>query len=617
MPENERGTLVPKYTAEDYLSGDGKPFAEVYALRSDSFAEMRAVEIMSNAAMAVGVRGFKSLYKEYKKSKLKNFEGNYEPNATNFSKQMLELNIGDWEADDFGVRKGAGAFEEIACPHPIMMTARVVNIDTGLEKVHVAFSRGGKKWRTLIVPRNQIANPREIVKLADAGIAVNSRTAPSLSDFFMDMETLNYDIIPEVKSVTRLGWIDDEGFSPFVDGLIFDGEAAYKPIFESIRPHGKFSDWFAAARNFRAESVTARIVMAASFASVLVKPLGALPFFVHLWGIDSSTGKTVALLAAASVWGNPEMGKYVKTFDGTDVGYERTAEFLNSLPMCIDELQLAKNRSGQVVFSPYKLAQGAGRSRGNKSGGVDRTPTWSNAILTTGETPLTSLGSGAGAVNRVIELECTAESKVVKDGRTVLQAFKKSYGHAGKLFVEKLQQDGAIERAEKIYNDAFLKLNSSETTDKQAIAAAILVAADVLATEWIFKDDNAITAEEIAKFLASRASVSTGARGYSYMCDWVAQNTNKLKETVDVGEVFGLIDDDWVYIIGNVFNNALEDAGFNAKAVLSFMGEKGLIRKSRNGKSTFSKRILGTPVKCVCMRLNCDCDEPFEETELL
>ena len=45
------------------------------------------------------------------------------------------------------------------------------------------------------------------------------------------------------------------------------------------------------------------------------------------------------------------MGKYIKTFDGTDVGYERTAAFLNSLPMCIDELQLAKNARGQVVFN--------------------------------------------------------------------------------------------------------------------------------------------------------------------------------------------------------------------------------------------------------------------------
>ena len=40
-------------------------------------------------------------------------------------------------------------------------------------------------------------------------------------------------------------------------------------------------------------SLTARILLAASFASPLLEPLNCLPFFVHLWGVDSGTGKTV------------------------------------------------------------------------------------------------------------------------------------------------------------------------------------------------------------------------------------------------------------------------------------------------------------------------------------
>lgn len=34
------------------------------------------------------------------------------------------------------------------------------------------------------------------------------------------------------------------------------------------------------------------------------------------------------------------------------------------------------------------------------------TPTWHNCILTTGESPLTGQSAGAGAVNRVIDIEC-------------------------------------------------------------------------------------------------------------------------------------------------------------------------------------------------------------------
>lgn len=174
-------------------------------------------------------------------------------------------------------------------------------------------------------------------------------------------------------------------------------------------------------------------------------------------------------MAAASVWASPEMGKYIKTFDGTDVGYERTAAFLNSLPMCIDELQLAKNARGQVVFNVYRLSQGAGRIRGNKAGGVDVTPTWANAMITTGETPINTLGAGAGAVNRVIEIECTSAHKVVQDGHAAAQAFRTHYGHAGREFVQQLLQPGALDKAKALYDAAFAALNSTETTDKQAM----------------------------------------------------------------------------------------------------------------------------------------------------
>ena len=103
-------------------------------------------------------------------------------------------------------------------------------------------------------------------------------------------------------------------------------------------------------------------------------------------------------MVAASVWGDPAIGSYVKTFDGTVVGMEKTAAFLNNLPLCLDELQLAKDARGRTQFDVYKLAQGVGRTRGNRAGGVDLTPTWRNCILTTGESPLTGTASGAGKI---------------------------------------------------------------------------------------------------------------------------------------------------------------------------------------------------------------------------
>lgn len=599
------------YTREDYLTRS-EPFSEVYQIRNP-FEQARAKERASLAAEAVGIRNYKALYKAYCDS-LKG-ELLAACNSTDVQDQPLDLNCGDWRVDEYGVRRGGGTSEQIACQFPVLITKRFENIDTGAEKVELSFRKGGY-WRRMIVPCSQYASPRELVKLADAGLGINLRMAADLSDYLTDIYSLNYSQLPMAKSVGRLGWVSEGQFSPFVEGLTYDGGAEYAAAFEATRPRGSLDGWLKAARQFRQQSAAARIVLAASFASVLVKPLGVLPFFVHLWGVDSSTGKTVALMAAASVWASPEMGKYVKTFDGTDVGYERTAAFLNSLPLCIDELQLAKNSRGQVVFNVYRLSQGAGRVRGNRAGGVDITPTWANAILTTGETPLNSLCAGAGAVNRVIEIECSSAHKVVQNGHAIVSEFRRHYGHAGRAFVERLMDGGAVDRAKSFYEAAFARLNSSQTTDKQAMAAALLVTADALATEWLFQDGQALTVEEIQGFLASSALVSLGGRGYEYMCDWVGQNVNRFvtgfNQTAENGDVYGVIEGNWAYVISATFRKAAEDAGYNQQALLSYLKGAGLIRTS-GGKNSIAKRIKCNVVRCICLRM--PDENPFEEPE--
>lgn len=595
------------YTKEDYLETD-KPFAELFAVKN-AFDQKRRLEKMAAAAKEAGVPNFKALYKAYCESQRAAFLP--EENLTNAQGQPLELNCGDWVVDEFGVRRGVGMSEVVACQFPVLLTRRFENIDTGAEKVEFAFRKGGC-WRRLIVPCSQYAVPKELVKLSDAGLGINVRMANDLSDYLTDLYSLNYDRLPVSKSVGRLGWVSEGQFSPYVQDLVYDGGPEYAAIFNATHPAGDYAAWKEAAIAFRREGCAARIVLAASFASVLVKPLGVLPFFVHLWGVDSSTGKTVALMAAASVWASPEMGKYIKTFDGTDVGYERTAAFLNSLPMCIDELQLAKNARGQVVFNVYRLSQGAGRIRGNKAGGVDATPTWANAMITTGETPINTLGAGAGAVNRVIEIECTSAHKVVQDGHAAAQAFRTHHGHAGREFVQQLLQPGALDKARVLYDTAFAALNSAETTDKQAMAAALIVAADQLATAWIFRDGNALTAADLGQFLASREAVSLGTRGYEYMRDWVGQNLNRLRPETATGDIYGLLDGDWVYVINSVFRRVADEAGYNPTALLSYLKSADLIRTS-GGKSTIAKRISGSVVRCVCLHLVPDCEQSDDD----
>ena len=589
------------FEKDDFLTTT--PYEALYAYHKEPFTHAAKMEELAAYSVSKGFKGFKTMYTKYVES-LKAQSGTiYIDNVTNFTNQPLELNAGDWEADDSGIFKKNGYNDEVACPHPIMPVERLVNIDTGEEKLQLAF-RKGTIWRKLIFSKTVLASSNKVTELAGSGIAVTSQNAKAFIQYISDMENLNYDLIPEKKSIGRFGYIPDEGFSPFVDGLIFDGDANFKAMFQTVRSRGSETKWLETAAEVREMSTTAKIILAASFASVLLEPLNCLPFFVHLWGVDSGTGKTVALMVAASVWGDPAVGAYVKTFDGTVVGMEKTAAFLNNLPFCLDELQLAKDSKGRTTFDVYKLAQGVGRTRSNRSGGVDLTPTWRNCILTTGESPLTGTASGAGAVNRVIDIECKSAQAVIRDGMRISGAVKRNYGFAGKKFVEQLYQPGVVDQVSERYRELFRVLSDRDTTEKQAMAAAAIILADELACQWIFSGQQPLTIEQVSEFLASKAAVSAGDRGYKYLCDWVTQNSNKLcgrSENPNI-EVLGALEDGRAYIIRSVFERILQDAGYSTAAMISYLKQSNLI-ETRGRANTKGKRINGIPTECFCLRL--------------
>lgn len=602
------------FEKEDFLTP--APYEALYKFHKEPFVHATKMAELAAYAERMKFRGFKAMYKRYVES-LKVQSGTvYIDNVTSFTGQPLELNAGDWEAEDTGIFKKNGFNDEMACPHPIMPIERLVNIDTGEEKLKLAF-RKGAIWRKIIVSKVVLANSNKVTELAGSGISVTSQTARAFVSYISDLENLNYDIIPERKSIGRCGYIADEGFSPFVEGLIFDGDANFKGMFEAIRSRGSVEKWLEMAKEVRGMSLTARILLAASFASPLLDPLNCLPFFVHLWGVDSGTGKTVALMVAASVWGDPTIGAYVKTFDGTTVGLEKTAAFLNNLPLCLDELQLAKDLKGRTNFDVYKLAQGVGRTRGNRSGGVDLTPTWKNCILTTGESPLTGQAAGAGAVNRVLDIECRSSQAVIRDGMRISGIIKRNYGFAGRIFVEELYQPGVLERVTERYRQLFQQLNDMDTTEKQAMAAAAIILADELSCEWIFqKSEQPLTVEQISEFLASRAAVSAGDRGYQYLCDWVTQHSNQLVGRSDTIEVLGALDGNRAYIIRSVFERILQDAGYSTAAMISYLKQEHLI-ETRGRNNTKGKRINGIPTECFCLLLPAvDTEEDIDDLPL-
>ena len=616
--------MAPKeynYTWDDFNTP--APYEELYKLFSMPFLFQIAVNKMAENAKKVDFKGFKTTLKTFLDA-MQNERRQMKamvPNQTEFDGQAMELNCGVWESTDWGIyRDTPMGGRDYACAHPIMPIERLVNIDTGEVKLKLAFKRSGrdKKWQTTIVGKDTVSTARTITALATQGISVTSSTASTLVDYLNDMENMNYDVIPERKSIGRLGYISGEGFSPYVDDLVFDGDASFKHLYENVKCHGHQTEWYKIALECRKMSITARIMLAASFASPILSIVGSLPFFVHLWGVDSGTGKTVALMLAASVWGDPALGSYTQTFNATQVGQERTAAFLNQLPLCIDELQLTKDSHGRSNFDVYQLAQGVGRARGKRSGGIEMTPTWNCCFLTTGESPIVNGSAGAGAVNRVIDIECNAGNAVISDGQRISNALKRNYGWAGHTFVEKLYQSEKVqESVREIYQNFFKELCAGDSTEKQAMAAAAILTADLMATAWIFKDDMELTVQDIQNFLASREAVSAGRRAYDWLCDWVASNVNRFysSDVPAAGETYGVLEADKAYINRGVFNRIIQEAGFSGSATLSYLKANKLI-ETTGRKFTKCKRVNGIRTECVVLSMPTDGDDHSDMDEL-
>lgn len=593
---------VPAYTRDDYLTTT-KPFEYLYAHKENKFEMKQLLGRMSAQAQTVGIRNLAALFKAY----METVSGTVTPgyNKTDFTGQEMELDCGGWSATDTGIYgTDKMGFEVVACYHPIMPVQRLVNIDTGIHKVKLAFSLG-KRWNSVIEDRNVISDSRSIIGLSKYGVMVNSETSKPLVRYLADVEQLNYDMIPEVSSVGRLGWIDDYGFSPYVEDLVFDGEEEYRTRFESIQEKGSRKKWLDCVRSVRAGktpgNVIARIMLAASFASALVKPCNCLPFFVHLWG-GSETGKTVGLLLAASVWADPEIGKYIQTFNATDVSKELGAAFYNSLPLILDELQLVKDNRKDFDRMIYQLSEGVGRTRGKKTGGLQKTPTWRNCVLTTGEHPIISPSSGAGAINRTLEIDCH-DIHLFDDPKWVAVTLYNNYGFAGREFVERLMDDKAIEDARSLQAAMQDDLKTDDTMDKQTASAALILAADRMIERQFFQDGILLQPSDITPYLVSKQTVNQNARALQYIYDQVNINAGRFSPEISSnGEVWGDQDDQYIYIIKSKFDQLLQDEGYNASAFIGWAKNQGILCCGTDGRPTKVKKILGKSARCVWIK---------------
>lgn len=597
-------------------------FDELFAIESDYEREQKRQELEDIADRYKMKQKFSRLYnakaRDWKKSLALTGQTYDEPtNYTNFTGQPFSLECGSWICNDKGISTLADKGEVFALTHPLMPVGVLVNAETGLCKVTLIYKIRGK-WREIKVDKDVIASSNKIVQLASNGIRVTSENAKLLVKYLSDIEAFNEDEIVERVSTSRLGWIG-ETFMPYGSDIVFDNEENLKALFRSINQVGNRDEWYKVIKEVRQDQrLEILIYIAASLASVLVQPCGALPFIVDLWG-DTGKGKTVALMIATSIWADPNEGQYMTDAKATTTAMEIRLNVLNSLPFMIDDMAQIKHQyDGDFSDLVYRWCAGQGRDRSNVNLGLNRKTEWHNCIITNAENSLVTTTMQGGAINRIIDVEL-GNGSLFKDGNYIAETMRHNYGFCGKEFVSIVQELGfeEIKRIQKGYFDqirAKADELGTQKEDKQIMPMSLIMTADEIAEKYIFKDFIRLDFMQCFDLLKNQGEVSEQKRAYEYIRDTVISNRVKFfdkhqnVESIYVPEIWGLIEGDEVTLIGTKFDEIVKKAGFNSTAFLSWAA-KNNICVCDSGRYRCIRKILGKRTRCVVLKLDFDVDD--------
>ena len=506
------------------------------------------------------------------------------------------ISLGCWTVDDRGVTQDKEIYKagkviatttETASPIPIIPTALLENTDTNTEKLELSFYKHNR-WQSLITERSVTANRNSIIKLADRGIEVNSDNSGMLVKYIADVVAWSLYCLPHKAAKSVMGWIDGE-FMPYTDKVVFDGDEQFKHLYKSLTDKGELAEWVEFIKPLRANK-DLRLCMAASFASPLIELIGENPFVFHLWG-GTGAGKTIALMIAMSIWGDPSMGKMTRTMNMTANSMLTTAAFLRNLPFAGDELQTIKSRWTNYDNLIMCITEGIDRGRMSYDK-VNEVRAWKCSFIFSGEEPCIKQASGGGAKNRVIEVEC--KGKLVENGNLTANFVRTHYGCVGKPYIDHIKTLNVAE----IYSRTFAEiLSSADTTDKQAGSMALILTADSIASQLFWADEQPLTIDDVKQYLCSAAEVDVTERAYEYVCGAIAENRSNFCESAK--QAWGNIEGSSVYINKTVLSRIMDEAGFDFESVKTKWDEKGYIERNGQGRYSFYKSINGVKTSYV------------------
>jgi hypothetical protein len=516
---------------------------------------------------------------------------------------------------------------------PFFIAGRTSDVLTGEAKLQ-AIWRGPAGWCSRVVSRRTLMDTSKLIGLADLEAPVSSMNLANLVSYLADFEAENRHRLSSLRSTPRMGWQPGGGFllpesyyataDESDEQLVLTPPAGFESMSKGWMMTGTWEGWLEAA-SLVSPYPHMHVAIYASVAAPLMKLL-RLPGFVVDFSGETSGGKTTALRFAASVWGKPSENypTAMYSWDATKVWIERTAGYLQNLPLLLDETKRAKH-NGIVRDVIYDFCQGQGRGRGAVEG-TRYTDSWQSILISTGEGAATDFSEDAGTRARVLSLKGKPLGSNPDIGGQVSEETQailaNNHGHLGRRVIEYLvANQPRHDEIRAVYKEARDKYAHIATSAVARRHAAHLAALEIAAGITMQLGMTPCQEDPFAFLIECQEAAGRDAdrplAAFQDMLSWCAANAVRFHGRHEMSghghtrvPMHGWAgrwskDQDWaeIQITTLTMREVLKNLGHHPAEILNRWAERNWIVVSPDGKSRRSRpvRIEGAIMRCYCI----------------
>jgi hypothetical protein len=551
-----------------------------------------------------------------------------------------------WEISPSGLWRvrqvGEDTVTERVSHEPIFITQRFSDLDTDAMSLALTWTLPGGRLREAIVPRAQVFDARELVKLAGIGAPVNSAVSSMLVRWLADLEGINRNLLPSGWASTRCGWLGKQmryylcgadllcAGEPLHDVRLLAQEGGAQ-LLGYLRTEGTFEGWCQTVSKITAFPLAMLGIYGACSAPLLRILL--CDNYIIDWACRAGRGKTTALRLGMSCFGVPEEGRgLIRSWSATATGAERVAFALSDMPMALDDSAKIPDRDKPKVASTlYMIANGSGKTRGTRTG-LDHVASWHTVCLSSSEASVTTFTQDEGVQARVISVH---GYPLGENGGALAEEIRSDlthhYGHVGPRLVrwlldhrERWEMLREVSRERIEYWRA--KADNQMAGRCAKYIAAMEITADILHTELgVPRSDTDVFAELWGRTQSVTADADKAAAAVASTYAWAVANrvgfwsphgaprqpvTGWLgrwdriatelpaakdapwsSEPDDPERVTWGDDEEHLYILPDVLNRLLSTLGYQPQAMIAEWKERGWLRIG--GKGTTWRALIG------------------------